>query len=464
MAPVGWPGAAPALDSAAGAPSQQPAVEEAGPLILSRTIIPGMAIRDHLVSVPLDWDHPDDGRRIDIFAREVVDPTRDNEPLPRLLFLQGGPGGKSPRPGPGPAWLAEALKHYRVILLDQRGTGRSSRIEGGGIAMLAPPDKLAETLCLYRADSIVRDAEHLRRTVFGDVRWETLGQSYGGFITTTYLSIAPEGLSACYITGGLPGLGTTAEEVYRRTYPRARAKTRRFYERFPDDRDRIGRVADILQANDIRLPDGDRLTVRRLQIVGIDVGMGPGLENIHWLFDEAFRDAAGQTLSDHFLAAVQNLTSYDGNPLYALLQESIYGDGEGATAWAADRVLAEQPDFGTECRPLMFPGEMIHSWMFREIRSLRPFEAAAEALARHSPYKPLTDAGRLAANEVPVAAAVYFDDLYVDAGLSLDTAGRIGNLQAWVTNEYEHDGLRASPAVFARLRDLVRDRGGPLAG
>jgi proline iminopeptidase len=202
--------------------------------------------------------------------------------------------------------------------------------------------------------------------------------------------------------------------------------------------------------------------VKRLQIVGIDFGMAPGFDNVHWLFDEAFATSDAGGLSDHFLAAVQNLTSYDDNPLYALLQESIYGQGDGATNWAAERVLAEHPDFATARRPLIFPGEMIYSWMFREIRSLRPFEAAAEALARHPRYSPLVDTARLAANEVPVAAVIYFDDLYVDSGLSLETVAKIGNAQGWVTNEYEHDGLRAAPAVFARLRDMVRERGGPL--
>ncbi len=432
-------------------------------MIVSQYVIPGMRIRDHLVRVPLDWNHPGDGRSIEIFAREVVDPMRDAEPLPRLLFLQGGPGGKSPRPGDGPPWLREALKSYRVILLDQRGTGRSSRIEASRIGSLAPPQQIAETLCLYRADSIVRDAEHLRKTVFGSGKWETLGQSYGGFITTTYLSFAPEGLSACYVTGGLPGLNARAEDVYRRTFPRAQAKTRRYYERFPDDRARIGHVADHLEQNDVRLPDGDRLTVRRLQIVGIDFGMAPGFENVHWLFDEAFADSDEDRLSDQFLGAVQARTSYDDNPLFALLQESIYGQGDGATGWAAERVLGDFPDFAPDKRPIIFPGEMMYSWMFREIRSLRPFAAAAEALAHHPRYAPLVSTTTLAANEVPVAAAVYFDDLYVDAGLSLDTASRIGNARAWVTNEYEHDGLRASAAVFARLRDMVREQGGPLA-
>ncbi len=432
-------------------------------MIVSQYTIPGMKIRDHLVRVPLDWNNIDDGRTIELFAREVADPVRDAEALPKLLFLQGGPGGKSPRPGGDATWLKEALKTHRVILLDQRGTGRSSRIEASRIGAFAAADKLAETLCLYRADSIVRDAEHLRKTVFGGGKWETLGQSYGGFISMTYLSMAPEGLSACYVAGGLPGLDARAEDIYRRTFPRAREKTRRFYERFPDDRDRIGRVADFIAQNNVVLPDGDRLTVHRLQIVGIDFGMAPGFENVHWLFDEAFPRSGEDRLSDHFLAEVQRLTSYDDNPLFALLQESIYGQGEGATHWAAERVLAEHPDFGTANRPLLFPGEMMYSWMFREIRSLRPFEAAAEALARHPRYAPLVNPARLAANEVPLAAVIYFDDLYVDSGLSLETVGRIGNAQGWVTNEYEHDGLRASPSVFARLLNMVRERGGPRA-
>ena len=71
---------------------------------------------------------------------------------------------------------------------------------------------------------------------------------------------------------------------------------------------------------------------------------------------------------------------------------------------------------------------MMFPWMFEEIRSLRPFRAGVEALAARETYSELYDPARLAANEVPVAAVVYHDDLYVDAGLSLDTAGEVGNL------------------------------------
>jgi proline iminopeptidase len=433
-------------------------------MVVSEYTIPGMFIRDHTVSVPLDWNRRD-GETIDVFAREICDPVKRQEKLPLLAFLQGGPGGKSPRPANGgPPWLKEALKTHRVVLLDQRGTGRSTRVESITMKRFGDDGRAAaDYLACFRADSIVADCEHLRKTVYEGRSWETLGQSYGGFLTLTYLSKAPEGLAACYVTGGLAGLGATADDVYRRTYPRVAAKTDRYYRRYPDDRQRVGRIADFLAANDVRLPDGDRLSVRRFQTIGIDFGMAPGFENVHWIVDEAFSTSAEDRLADTFLASVMNATSYDGNPLFVVLQESIYGRGRGATNWAADRIRAEFPQFAETHRPLIFTGEMMFSWMFDEIRSLRPFRAGAMALAAREEYSSLYDLPRLASNEVPVAAAIYFDDMYVDAGLSLETASQVGNLESWVTNEFEHDGVRQSPRVFGRLLDTVKERGGPIA-
>jgi pimeloyl-ACP methyl ester carboxylesterase len=422
--------------------------------------IPGMHVRDHLVPVPLDWSRGGDGPTIEVFVREVVDPARRRDELPLLVFLQGGPGGKSPRPVPGsPPWLVEALKTHRVLLPDQRGTGRSTRIESSTMVQFPNGEAAANYLVLFRADSIVADLEHVRKTLFGGKRWESLGQSYGGFLTLTYLSKAPEALGACYVAGGLASLRPSADEVYRRTYPRAASKTARYYKRFPDDVARVSALADFIDGNEVRLPDGDRLTVKRLQTVGIDLGMAPGFENVHWLIDEAF--ASEGQLSDHFLAAVMGLTSYDGSPLFAVLQESIYGHGHGATRWAAERVRKEHPEFDPAARPLVFTGEMMFPWMFEEIRSLRPFGAGAEALAARESYPELYDPARLTANDVPVAAIVYHDDLYVDAGLSLDTADEVGNLSHWVTNEFEHDGIRQDGKVFKRLLEMIRETGGP---
>lgn len=423
-------------------------------IALSEYTIPGMHIREHSLPVPLDWDRPG-GEVLQVFAREVVDPARRGEDLPVLAYLQGGPGGKSPRPqGGGPAWLQQALLTHRVLLIDQRGTGRSSRIEGAQMARFASGREGADYLSHFRADSIVRDCEHLRKTLYGGAEWETLGQSYGGFLTLTYLSLAPEGLKACYVTGGLAGLEAGAEEIYQRTYPRVAAKTRAYYARFPHDAATVARIADLLDSEDIRLPDGDRLTLQRFQSLGLDLGMSTGAESLHWLVDEAF--AAGpERLSDSFLAAVMARTNYAENPLFMVLQESIYGQNGAATAWAAERVRASFPDFAPTHRPLLFTGEMMYPWMLSEIRALRPFAEASEALAARPFAGRLYDPERLVQNQVPVAAAVYFDDMYVDAGLSLATADKVGNLRAWVTNEYEHDGLRKDAGVLKRLMEMV---------
>ncbi|WP_371401204.1 alpha/beta hydrolase [Kribbella sp. NBC_00662] len=415
--------------------------------------IPGMHVREHTVDVPLDWSNP--GETIAVFARELVDPTRKNEDLPCLLFLQGGPGGRGPRPIGVTGWIGQALKKYRVVLMDQRGTGRSTPVTRRRIAAMSAEEG-ADYLACFRADSIIADAEHLRKTVFGDKPWSTLGQSYGGFLTLTYLSKAPEGLTACYVTGGLASIDPSAAEVYRRTYPRVEAKNREFYKRYPHNVERVAAIADRLAADDVRLPDGDRLTVRRFQSLGIAFGMKPGYERIHWLIDEAFAD---DELSDTFLGQALDLSSYLGEPLFAALQESIYGSGEGATGWAADAERARRPEFAEDARPLLFTGEMMYPWMFEEIRGLRPFQGAVELMAQRPSWPELYDLERLAANDVPVAAAVYFDDMYVDSGLQLDTARRVGNLQAWVTNEYEHDGL-GTDRVFERLTELVASVGG----
>jgi pimeloyl-ACP methyl ester carboxylesterase len=157
--------------------------------------LPGYLTREHVVTVPLDHAQPG-GATIDVFARELVDPGKEHDDLPYLLFLQGGPGGKSPRPLERSAWIDVALRTHRIVLLDQRGTGRSTPITAA-ITRDRTPQQVADYLSLFRADAIVADAEILRRTVLGDRKWDTLGQSYGGFVTLTYLSTAPEGLEHC---------------------------------------------------------------------------------------------------------------------------------------------------------------------------------------------------------------------------------------------------------------------------
>ena len=367
------------------------------------TRIPGFVLTDHVVTVPLDHATPDDGRTIEVFAREVVAPGRERDDLPWLLFLQGGPGGKSPRPGDGESdgWLRQATRTHRVLLLDQRSTGRSTPLTGRAVAGWSDAE-IAAYLRLLRADSIVRDAEVLRERVAGGWTWETLGQSYGGFVTMAYLSLAPEGLDACYVTGGLPGLTATADDVYARTFPRVAAKSAAFYARYPDDAAAVRRIADHLDAEDVRLPDGDRLTTRRLRVIGSGFGMSDGFEKLHWMLDEAWHD--GQ-LAEGFRHQVMALTGFVDVPLFPL-QEYTYGQpGSGPSAWGAERAIARYPEFAPDADPLLFTGETMFPWMFEEIAALRPFRGAAELLAAYDEWPPLYDLDRLAANDVPVAAS-----------------------------------------------------------
>ncbi len=420
-------------------------------------LTPGLHIRDHEIAVPLDWSRPE-GATIRVFAREVAASGQQDRDLPVLVYLQGGPGGKAPRPvGGAPGWLQVALKRFRVVLLDQRGTGRSTAIEGRQIAAMSAEEG-GRYLSHFRADSIIRDAEHLRKTCFGGRKWFTLGQSYGGFLTLSYLSHAPEALAGCYITGGLAGITASADEIYRHTYPRVLDKNAQYFARYPQDRAVLDRIADLVADQDVRLPDGDRLSVRRLQYLGMGLGMSDGFETLHWMFDEAF--AADGQLTGSFLASVRETTGFDHNPLFGAIHEAIYAQNGQSTDWAAERLLAEFPEFDAARRPLQLTGEMIYPWMFDEIRALRPFAKAAEALARMKLDAPLYDLARLAANEVPVTAAVYTDDMYVDQDLSLKTAKGLGNLRLWLTNEYEHNGLRASPKVLEHLLGMESNLAG----
>lgn len=425
-----------------------------------------LSARDLWVDVPLDWSEAGGGDGADsggatirVFAREVVDASKRGEDLPLLVFLQGGPGGKSPRPFDREGWLASAVKRFRVILPDQRGTGRSTPVSGAEFANLTAEEG-ARRLSLHRADSIVRDFEALREKHFPGRQWWTLGQSYGGFLTLQYLSHFPDSIVASAITGGLPGLDADPAEVYARTFPRMIEKNAQFRDRYPHLVARIGRVADLLAAQDVRMPGGDRLTVRRLQTIGFGFGMKVGFDRAHWLFDEAFVDAAETRLSDTFLAEVEAATGFATNPLYAVLQEAIYGPGP--SAWAAQRELERRPEFAETARPLLFTGEAVFPWMFDEIGSLREFSVSAKHLAAGEYPMEWYESDRLGMNDVPVEAAVYYDDMYVDAHLSLETARRLSGAHAWVTNEFEHDGLRLGDVAERLFTALEARIGGTL--
>jgi pimeloyl-ACP methyl ester carboxylesterase len=418
---------------------------------------PGTVLTDHAFAVPLDHGRPD-GEQIEVFAREIVAAGKADAELPWLLYLEGGPGFGARRLIGRQAWLGRALEEFRVLLLDQRGTGRSSPATRQTLAGLGSARAQADYLTHFRADSIVLDAELIRRDLAGGAPWSVLGQSYGGFCTVSYLSFAPNGIREAFITGGLPGLTATADEVYRRTYRTVAAKNAAHYERYPDDVEQARRVASYLADHDVRLPDGAPLTVQAFQSLGPMLGQSTGGHELHYLLEDPF---AGDELSDAFRYAVMGRLSFAGAPLYALLHEAAYAQGS-ATRWAAQRVRAEFAGFDpgpalAGSAPLLFTGEMIYPWMIDADPALRPLREAAGILAERDDWPPLYDPARLAASQVPAAAAVYYHDIYVDRDLSMETARAIRGLRTWVTSEYEHDGLRVSDgAVLDRLIGMCR--------
>ncbi|MEA2189896.1 MAG: hypothetical protein QOI73_17 [Solirubrobacteraceae bacterium] len=405
-------------------------------------LTPGVYLTEHEFEVPLDHEHPM-GERITVFAREVAD--LDGRDRPLLLYLQGGPGHMAPRPTRNPSspgWLDRALRDFRVLMLDQRGTGRSSPV---GTLPGMTAEQQAAYLTHFRADSIVRDAEWIRREL--DVeRWSVLGQSFGGFCAVAYLSIAPEGLREAFITGGLPPLGERIDDVYRATYARTLAAGRAFYERYPEDRERMRGLCERLDAGELRLPTGDRLSPRRLRQLGGMLGMSATMEQLHYIL-ELPAD------SPQFRHDVSAALVFARNPLYAILHEASWADG-GATRWSAERVMPDE----LAADPSLFVGEHVFSWMFDEYAALAPLRGAAMLLAEHE-WPRLYDEAVLAANEVPVAAAIYADDMYVERAFSEQTAAQIRGLRPWLTNELRHDGIRVEgERVLGRLIDLARGR------
>jgi pimeloyl-ACP methyl ester carboxylesterase len=427
---------------------------------------PGTVVTDHTFALPLDHADPG-GELIEVYAREVVAAGREHDNLPWLVYLQGGPGGRSPRPIGRDSWLERALDDYRVLLLDQRGTGRSTPVTRQTLPARGDARAQARHLTHFRADSIVRDCEAIRRSLLGeDGRWSVLGQSFGGFCAITYLSFAPESLREVLITGGLPGLRRTAEDVYRAAYPRMERKNRGFYARYPEDVEAVRAIVRHLRTTDVLLPGGGRLTAEAFQSLGLILGFASGPHTLHYMVEDAFVPGLpAPVLSDTFLWDVQRQLSFAGNPLFAVLHEPIYGQrsvSPGPTAWAAERVRAEFPQFDADAalatgEPVLFTGETIHPWMFGTDPALAPLREAAELIARHEEWPDLYDPDRLARNDVPVAAAVYHDDMYVDTADSLATARAVRGLRTWVTDEFEHDGLRVSGgAVLDRLIRLAR--------
>lgn len=416
--------------------------------------INGLSRREHRFDVPLDYQNPELGS-IEVFAREVTTPAnRDNTKLPWMIYFQGGPGFPANRPADAGGWIGEAAQTHRVLLLDQRGTGLSSRILPQTLAKFSNAKEQADYLTHFRADNIVRDAESIRQCLLGEnSKWKGLGQSYGGFCLLSYLSLYPESLDGVLITGGVAGIKQHIDDIYRHTYREAIAKCDAYYRRYPEDEAKVQRILRILQQEEVQLPSGARLTDRRFQAIGLCLGSGGGFETLHFLLEKAFVEGTnGEEIANDFLAEVEAMHDFDTNPIYCIMHESIYAEGY-ATQWSAERLRAELPEFDLDpAKRVYFTAEMVGPDMLEDFVQLRPLKECAEILANKSDWGQLYDLDQLSKNKVPVAALSYYEDLYVPIQYSRETAQHIPHFHQWVTNEWEHDGIRAAgPQILTTL-------------
>ncbi|CAK1359096.1 Proline iminopeptidase [Cercospora beticola] len=442
-----------------------------------------LSITEHFFDVPKDYSKPEAGT-IRVFGRSVrkhenpVVPKPEAErktasQLPWIVYLNGGPGLECRPPHHYPFVHRLLDAGYQAFFLDQRGTGLSTPVTASTLGLRGYNDVQAEYLKLYRADNIVRDCEAIRQALTADYppekqKWSTIGQSFGGFCTITYLSFYPEGLRESFLFGGLQPLVSTPDDVYRRLYRKVAERNKVYYAKYPEDVERVKNILTYLSRfgdGKIKLPSEGTLTRRRFLAMGIALGMHGGLDSVHDIVQRANNDIE---LFGHLtrgtLAAIDSSSPFDNHLIYAILHEPIYcsGPNKGAPNWSAHRLQSEYPEFSIDDRkddsqPIYFTGEMVYPWMFEDYAELRKVQDVAERIAKEENWPALFDEEQLQKNEVPVYAASYVEDMYVDFDLASETAKKIKGAKVFTTNVMFHDAIRSKMDDVVRQAFALRD-------
>ncbi|KAF1988285.1 proline iminopeptidase [Aulographum hederae CBS 113979] len=444
--------------------------------ILSRTshAVPGkLLITELLFEVPRDYSKPDGGS-IKLFARSArklekpADPTDDSskKQLPWLCFLQGGPGFPCPSPQYTP-WTNQILdRGYEILCLDQRGTGLSTPLSASTLGLRGDDPVQANYMKSFRADSIVKDCEAIRLALTADFpkekkKWSIMGQSFGGFCAVTYLSFHPEGLREAFLFGGLPPLVDGPDPVYERTYKKVAKRNKAYYEKYPEDVERVKAIVKLLQRfgnSTVRTPTEGALSARRFQTLGLAFGAHGGIDSVHEIVLKAWMDLQmfGH-LTRNTVSAIDQSFPLDTSIIYAVLHEPIYCQGT-ASNWSAERVLAKYPEFSLDTDgPIYFTGEMIYPFQFEDYNELAKLLPQANMLASDSSWPAVYDEAQLAKNDVPVYAAVYMDDMYVDFDFSVETASKIKGCKTFITNAMYHDAVRSKMEEVTKSLFALRD-------
>ena len=279
-----------------------------------------------------------------------------------------------------------------------------------------------------------------------------------------------QGLREVFLTGGLAPVGKPPEQVYEATFRTLIQRNKAYYAKFPEDVATVHRLAAYItsQNNAVALPGGGTLTVHRLLASGISFGAHGGLDDVHALILHLKTDL--DTLgffSRAALTRVENFSSFDTNVIYAILHEAIYCHGPGIVSnWAAFRVGKGLPSFRwldehaqiPAGEPMFFSGEMIFPFLFQTFPGLERLRHVAIRLAHYDGWPMLYDEFQLRQNTVPVYAASFVHDMYVDFGLARETAAKIRGCKVFETNIMYHNAVRAKTAeVWEALMQLRQD-------
>ncbi|KUJ11397.1 prolyl peptidase [Mollisia scopiformis] len=439
--------------------------------------VPGkMQIEELLFEVPLDHSDPSRGT-IRIFARSAKRSEPSNTGLPKpeqkpwLLWLQGGPGGGCPTPQSQERTPIFLDRGYQVLHMDQRGTGLSTPVTAATLALRGGPEEQADYLKFFRADNIVRDAEAIRKFLTAEYpedlkKWTIWGQSYGGYCSFTYLSLYPEGLREVFVSGGVPPIGKTVDQIYSKIFFQTKKRNKAYYEKFPMDSRRIHTLIDHFDSKGgLALPSGGVLTGKRFLILGMNFGFKGGIQNTH---DLVLRMATELEqfgfITRPSLSIFEDLTSFDDHIIYAVLREAIYCDGMSSN-WSAERVGASMDEYNwiqgarDPQRPIYFAGGMALPFIFDISPELQQLKEVAEILAGFA-WPRLYDEEQLRRNEVPLYTASFVDDAYVDFQNVQDALEGVGNCKQLITNTMYHDAVRKDTKkllneMFALKDDLL---------
>ena len=452
-------------------------------------VVPGqLLVTEMFFQVPRCYHDPSLGQIL-LFGRRAVKNENPRAPgqsdleaetqKPYVVYLEGGPGFGNREPQDHPITRFFLGKGYQVLLLDHRGVGLSTPVSADMLSSLGGADAQVEHLKAMRQDNTVRDCEAVRKCLTegwseDKAKWSIFGQSYGGFVSLSYLSLHPEGLSEVFLTGGLAPVGKTADQVYQAVFPRVISRNKGYYVKFPEDIDNVRRIAEYIEkrGGSVPLPAGGSLTVPRLMTLGIAFGFHGGFDQVHAVILQlsASLDQFG-FFTRSSLAALETFTPFDTNIIYAVLHEAIYCDGPGyASRWASDRVARNFDAFNwlkssssvlASNEPLYFVGENIFPFHFETYPELIPLQEVAQKLADFDEWPALYNQEQLRRNEVPVYAASYVDDMFVDNNFARETAALVKGTKVFETNVMYHTALRAKSdavlqALFA-LRDDVLD-------